>query len=41
MANLILTFLPAVLTFAVATWNNPTDEIQPRSANATCNNCIS
>ena len=41
MANLILTFLPAVLTFAVATWNSPTSEVQPRSANATCSNCIS
>ena len=32
MATFILTLLPAVLTFAVATWNSPADEVQPRSA---------
>jgi hypothetical protein len=37
MASLILTFLPAVLTFAVATWSNaPSHEIQPRSAATNC-----
>jgi hypothetical protein len=36
MATLILTFLPAVVTFAVATWNSPTDDVQPRSAISGC-----
>gem|GEM_PF-3895571 len=29
MANLILTLLPAVLTFTVATWNSPPPQHQP------------
>ena len=32
MATFILTLLPALLTFAVATWDAPTSEVQPRSA---------
>ena len=32
MVNLALTMLPIVITFAVAAWNSPTDDVQPRSA---------
>ena len=32
MVNLALTMLPVVITFAVAAWNSPTDDVQPRSA---------
>jgi hypothetical protein len=37
MATLVLTLLPAVLTFAVATWSNaPSHEVQTRSATTNC-----
>jgi hypothetical protein len=32
MVNLALTMLPVIVTFAVAAWNSPDDEVQPRSA---------
>jgi hypothetical protein len=32
MLNAAITILPVVLTFAVAAWHKPTDEVQPRSA---------
>jgi hypothetical protein len=32
MVNLALTMLPVIVTFAVAAWNSPSDEVQPRSA---------
>ncbi len=32
MINLALTMLPVVVTFAVAAWNSPSEEVQPRSA---------
>jgi hypothetical protein len=32
MINLALTMLPIIVTFSVAAWNSPTDDIQPRSA---------
>ena len=35
MINLALTMLPILVTFAVAAWNSPTDQIQPRSALST------
>lgn len=38
MINLAITILPVFLTFAVAAWHKPTDELQPRSAHATCPN---
>jgi hypothetical protein len=45
--NLALTMLPIIVTFGVAAWNSPTDEVQPRSAlpvfpvDAACCNCPS
>jgi hypothetical protein len=32
METLILTMLPFVLTFTVAAWHSPSEEVQPRSA---------
>jgi len=32
MINLALTMLPIVVTFGVAAWNSPTNDVQPRSA---------
>jgi hypothetical protein len=32
MTSVILTFLPAVLTFTVATWNSPPPQHQPTDA---------
>ena len=32
MINLALTMLPILVTFGVAAWNSPSDEVQPRSA---------
>jgi len=39
MVNLALTMLPIILTFSVAAWHNPTDQVQPRSADSACRNC--
>ena len=47
MINLALTMLPIIVTFGVAAWKSPTDQIQPRSAlsgspiDGGCHNCIS
>jgi len=47
MVNLALTMLPIIVTFAVAAWHSPADEVQPRSAlssnpiDAACRNCLS
>jgi hypothetical protein len=47
MINLALTMLPILVTFGVAAWNSPSDEVQPRSAmpgfpvEAACHNCPS
>ncbi len=41
MINLALTLLPIALTFTVAAWHSPSSEIQPRSAEASCSNCLS
>ncbi|MGD0648886.1 MAG: hypothetical protein ABR971_12935 [Acidobacteriaceae bacterium] len=32
MINLALTMLPLIVTFGVAAWHSPANEIQPRSA---------
>ena len=41
MINLALTMLPILVTFSVAAWHSPSDEVQPRSADASCRNCLS
>ena len=32
MVNLALTMLPIIVTFGVAAWHSPSEEVQPRSA---------
>ncbi len=32
MLNLVLTMLPIAVTFTVAAWHKPSDDVQPRSA---------
>jgi hypothetical protein len=39
MLNLAITILPVFITFAVATWRKPTEEVHLRSADAACRNC--
>jgi hypothetical protein len=39
MVNLALTMLPVIVTFAVAAWNSPSDEVQPRSALSRDSHC--
>jgi hypothetical protein len=39
MVNLAITILPVFLTFAVAAWQKPTDQVHPRSADSVCHNC--
>jgi hypothetical protein len=39
MVNLALTMLPVIVTFAVAAWNSPSDEVQPRPALSRDSHC--
>lgn len=36
MISLALTLLPIAVTFTVATWHSPSDQLQPRSNVANC-----